>query len=163
VIVAEASAASRSDDLPVTEHAAISWDPAGPDRRVSDAMRWGLISCSPAASLRDVAALMSTEGVHCVVVTDDPSDPRALWGVVFDSDLIAASTVRSLDEQRAGGTAMTPPVTALPEETLADAARRMTAHGVSHLVVMDPVGQRPLGVLSTLDLARTLSQADAPV
>ena len=36
-------------------------------------MHWGLVSCSPTASLRDVAALMSTEGVHCIVVTDDPS------------------------------------------------------------------------------------------
>jgi CBS domain-containing protein len=120
-------------------------------------MHWGLVSCSPDASLRDVAALMSAEDVHCIVVTDDPSDPRALWGVVFDSDLIAASTVRSLDDQRAGGSAMNPPVTAAPHETLEDAARRMTEHGISHLVVIDVVEQRPLGVLSTLDVARVLA------
>ncbi len=35
----------------------------------------------------------------------------------------------------------------------------MTRHGVSHLVVVDPVEQRPLGVLSTLDLAGVLAAA----
>ena len=49
-------------------------------------------------------------------------------------------------------------VTAVPSESLADAARRMTEHGASHLVVLDVVGQRPLGVLSTLDLARVLGR-----
>jgi len=141
----------------MTELAAISWKPSGSERRVSDAMHWGLVHCSPDASLREVAALMSTEGVHCIVVTEDPKDGKSLWGVVFDSDLVAASTVRSLEEQRAGGTAMKPAVTALPHESLEEAAKRMTAHGVSHLVVMDDVANRPLGVLSTLDLARTLS------
>jgi CBS domain-containing protein len=141
----------------MTELAAISWKGAGTDRRVSDAMHWGLVHCSPDASLREVAALMSTEDVHCIVVTDDPTDATSLWGVVFDSDLIAASTVRSLEEQRAGGSAMKPAVSALPHERLEDAAKRMTAHGVSHLVVMDDIANRPLGILSTLDLARTLS------
>jgi CBS domain-containing protein len=154
VVVTDAVDASPEDDWPVTEQAAISWSPTDAQRRVSDAMHWGLISCAPDATLREVATLMSTEGVHCIVVTDEPSDSKCLWGVVFDDDLVAASTVRSLDDQYAGGTAMEPPVTALPYETLAEAARRMTAHGVSHLVVLDPAGDGPLGVLSTLDLAR---------
>ena len=100
---------------------------------------------------------MAAEEVHCIVVTDDPANPKSLWGVVFDSDLIAASTVRPLDDQQASGTAMKPPVTALPHETLAEAARRMTAKSVSHLVVMDPVGGQPLGVLSTADVTRSLA------
>jgi hypothetical protein len=35
----------------------------------------------------------------------------------------------------------------------------MTRWGVAHLVVVDPVERRPLGVLSTLDLAGALSAA----
>jgi CBS domain-containing protein len=141
----------------VTETAAIPVDDGGAGRRVSDAMHRGLVHCSPEASLREVAALMWEQRVHCVIVTEDPAEATALWGVVFDSDLVAASTVRALDEQRAGGTAMKPAVTALPHDTLDDAARRMTTQGVSHLVVVDEIGKRPLGVLSTLDLARVLS------
>ena len=34
----------------------------------------------------------------------------------------------------------------------------MTEHGVSHLVVIDVVGQRPLGVLSTLDVVDVLAE-----
>ncbi len=100
---------------------------------------------------------MTDEAVHCVVVIDDSSDWRSLWGVVSDLDLVAAATVRSLDEQEAGGTAARPAVTVGPDESLADAARRMTRHGVSHLVVVDRARARPIGVLSTLDLAGVLA------
>ena len=57
---------------------------------------------------------------------------------------------------------MKPAVTAVPHETLEEAARRMTEHGVSHLVVIDVVGQRPLGVLSTLDVAGVLAEGTGP-
>jgi CBS domain-containing protein len=125
-------------------------------------MHWGLVSCPSGASLRTVAALMADNGVHCVVVVDDPSETRSLWGVVFDHDLVAASTVRPLDEQKAGGTAMKPAVTVAPGETLRNAAKQMTRHSVSHLVVVDPVEQRPLGILSTLDLAARFAAARSP-
>ena len=125
--------------------------------RVADAMHWGLVHCTPDATLREVARLMADAVVHCVVVIDAPADHAALWGVVSDLDLVAAATVRSLDDQRAGGTAMTPAVTAFPHESLESAAERMTSHGVSHLVVVDDVRRRPVGVMSTLDLVRTFA------
>lgn len=125
-------------------------------------MHWGLVRCPPDASLRAVAALMADENVHCVVVTEALSNHQPLWGVVSDHDLIAAATVRSLDEQRAMGTAIKPAITIGPYESLARAAQQMTKHGVSHLVVVDPVKDRPLGVISTLDLARALAAAWSP-
>jgi CBS domain-containing protein len=120
-------------------------------------MHRGLVNCRSDASLKSVAALMSDERVHCVVVIDDPSDLRSLWGVISDLDLIAAASVRLLTEQEAGGTAMTPTVTVGPDERLERAAYLMTKHGVAHLVVVDPIEQRPVGVLSTLDLAGALA------
>ena len=146
----------------MTNALAKTWDAAQPDLKVADAMNHGLVRCAPDASLRAVAALMSDKRVHCVVVTDDPSDTRSLWGVVSDLDLIAAATVRSLDEQSASGTAMKPAVTIAPHESLAGAAKRMTKNGVSHLVVVDPIKDYPLGVISTLDLARALAAAWSP-
>jgi CBS domain-containing protein len=122
-------------------------------------MHPGLVSCRSDQSLTSVAALMNEERVHCVVVIDDPSDVRSLWGVISDLDLIAAASVRRLTEQEAGGTAMTPAVTVGPDEHLEHAAYLMTKHGVAHLVVVDPIEQRPVGVLSTLDLAAALSVA----
>ena len=126
--------------------------------RVADAMHWGLVHCAPDATLREVATLMADAVVHCVVVIDDADERAALWGVVSDLDLVAAATVRSLDDQQAGGTAMTPAMTAFPHEPLESAAERMTTHGVSHLVVINS-SRRPVGVLSTLDLVRTLAAA----
>ena len=128
-----------------------------PGLRVTDAMRWGLVSCAADAPLTAVAALMRDRRVHCVVVIDESSRERGLWGVVSDLDLIAAASVRPLDQQTAAGTAMRPAVTIAPGETLEEAMKRMTTHGVSHLVVVDPADTYPLGVLSTLDLAAVLA------
>ena len=100
---------------------------------------------------------MTHEHVHCVVVIDDPSNMRSLWGVISDLDLIAAASVRGLAEQKAGGTAMTPAVTIAPGEQLERAATLMTRYGVAHLVVVDPVEERPVGVVSSLDLAAVLA------
>ena len=155
MVVADAATIGCGDPQVVSETAPITVDAARAKPRVADAA-WGMVHCSPETSLRAVAALMSDERVHCVVVTENPVEARSLWGVVSDLDLVAASTVRPLDDQRAGGTAMKPAVTAVPDETLEEAARRMTEHGVSHLVVIDVVGQRPVGVLSTLDVADIL-------
>jgi CBS domain-containing protein len=131
-----------------------------PLRRVADVMNWGLVGCPADASLETVAALMSGEGVHCVVVLDGRPDEASLWGVVSDLDLIAAASVRPLVEQKAGGSAMRPAVTIAPSESLDVAARLMTRAGVAHLVVVDPVEHRPVGVLSTLDLAGALASTD---
>jgi CBS domain-containing protein len=120
-------------------------------------MHWGVVSCPSDASLETVATLMRDERVHCIVVIDDPSDAQSLWGIVSDLDLIAASTVRGLDEQKAGGTAMTPAVTIAPSEPLERAAQLMTKHAVTHLVVIDRVERHPVGVVSTLDLAAALA------
>ena len=102
---------------------------------------------------------MAEARVHCIIVIDDPIDSQPLWGVVSDLDLVAAATVRPLAEQYARGTAMRPAVTAFPHEPLDAAAKRMTRHGSSHLVVVDPLRRHPVGVLSTLDLARALAEA----
>jgi CBS domain-containing protein len=134
-------------------------DSADPRLRlhVADAMHWGLVSCPADASLEIVATLMSEERVHCVVILDSVSDEAALWGVVTDLDLIAAASVRPLAAQQAGGTALRPAVTIGPDQSLDVAARLMTRAGIAHLVVLDPVSGRPIGVLSTLDLAEILS------
>lgn len=131
--------------------------PASARIRVGDAMHHGVLTCRRDASLADVAELMATRRVHCVVVTDDADDPDALWGIVSDLDLAAASSVRDLDEQTAGAAAATTPLTVEPGETLQRAAQLMTEHGSAHLVVVDGNG-KPEGVVSTLDIAAALAR-----
>jgi CBS domain-containing protein len=160
VVVADAARFHWRDSLVVSETAQTTVEASAAKPTVADAMHRGLVHCAPDATLREVATLMAEAAVHCVVVLEPPGDGVELWGVVSDLDLVAAASVRSLDDQRAGGTAMTPAVRTFPHESLETAAKRMTAHDVSHLVVVDDVRHQPVGVLSTLDLVRTLATAE---
>jgi CBS domain-containing protein len=72
--------------------------PASAGIRVFDAMHRGVLSCSRDATLAEVACLMASRRVHCVVVADEPGDADSLWGIVSDLDLVAAAGVRDLDE-----------------------------------------------------------------
>jgi CBS domain-containing protein len=123
--------------------------------RVGDAMHEGVLSCSADTPLSAVAELMAGHGVHCVVVTDP--DNLGVWGVISDLDLVAASGVRDLEEQSAGGSAATPALAIGPDDTLQRAAQMMTEHAAAHLLVIDDSG-KPVGVLSTLDVARVLAE-----
>ena len=125
------------------------------ETRVRDAMHEGVLSCSADTPLSAVAELMAGRGVHCVVVIE--ADDLGVWGVISDLDLVAAAGVRDLDAQSAGGSAATPALAIRPDDTLRRAAQMMTEHAVAHLLVVDESG-RPVGVLSTLDVARVLAE-----
>jgi CBS domain-containing protein len=129
--------------------------------RVDETMHLGVLVCSRETPLSTVARAMAEHAVHAMVVSDDLQDPSALWGVVSDLDLVAAASVRDLDEQTAGGTAATPALLIGGNDSLQRAAQIMTEHAVTHLIVVDPESTRPVGVLSTLDLARALAGAAA--
>jgi CBS domain-containing protein len=122
--------------------------------RVGDAMHEGVLTCGRDESLTSVARLMAGHRVHSVVVTDEPSDAPSLWGVVSDLDLVAAASVRDLDEQVAGAAAASPALLIAPDDTLQRAAQLMVEHALTHLVVV--AGDRPVGVISTLDIAAAL-------
>jgi CBS domain-containing protein len=137
---------------------AVRHDPRISTLRVADVMHAGVFTCEREALLSEVAATMARERVHCVVVESGSGDPGSPWGVVSDLDLIAAATVRELDEQTAGGSAATPVVMVSPDEVLDRAAQLMTEHATAHLVVVDGERGLPLGVVSTLDIATILAE-----
>ena len=126
--------------------------------RVGDVMTEGLISCAPSTPLRAVARLMATHRVHSVFVFDyghEDDENVELWGLVSDLDLVAAAWA-DVDEQTAGESAVTPLVYVSRDDDLRHAAQLMAESGVSHLAVVDPLTQRPVGVVSTLDIARAI-------
>src|SRR5215218_4919236 len=84
---------SVSDTLSHTFHS-----PAFEDATVLDAMRLGVISCSPDASLREVARVLATYRVHSVVISETDGDRP--WGIVTDIDLASAAD-KDLDKARA--------------------------------------------------------------
>jgi CBS domain-containing protein len=127
--------------------------------QVADAMHPGVVTCPLETPLREVARMMALYRIHAVVAFGESSDDvpgPGLWGVVSDLDLVRAVGAGELDGRTAGGTAVTPVVLVAPNELLTRAAQLMTEHDVTHLVVMDPQSTRPIGVLSTLDIARAL-------
>ena len=128
--------------------------------RVVDVMHPGTVTCPPETSLRTVARMMAAYRIHCVVVLvdiDEAAFDARLCGVVSDLDLVGAAGAE-LDERTAGGTASTPLVTVGPSETLERAAQLMAEYQTSHLVVVEPASGRPVGVLSTLDIAGEIAR-----
>jgi len=136
-----------SDRAPALEHAL-----------VEDVMRPGIISCPPDTELTTVARLMATNHVHAVVVSGIEPGPHGgehlTWGLISALDLVGAA-LPDVATLPAGTLAHTEILTVDLGEPLQRAAQLMTEHQLSHLIVVD--GGRPVGVVSTLDVAGCLS------
>jgi CBS domain-containing protein len=144
----------------MTEMAASATYAALGDLRVIDAMHPGLISCSLETPMRAVARMMSTYRVHAVLVTthgEGELPGGGLWGIVTDTDLLRAAAEADFDEQQAQTVARTPVVMVASSDDLSHAAQLMVDRNASHLIVVERHSARPIGVLSTLDLARALA------
>ena len=124
-------------------------------RAVRDFATVGILACSPDAPLLEVASLMANNRVHAVLVVDDdrPEPP-----VIADADLVAAAATGHFDELCARDIAGTEAVSVREDDALEHAGQLMAEHGVAHLVVRDPQ-RMPVGIVSTLDVARAISSA----
>jgi CBS domain-containing protein len=132
---------------------------------VADVMHPGVLTCPPETPLREVARMMTRHRIHAVVVfseEDEDSEFAGIWGVVSDSDLVAAAASRHIDGRTAGGTARSPLVTIGRLERLERAAELMQQRGVGHLVVVSPSTDRPLGIVSGLDVVRAIARELEP-
>lgn len=130
---------------------------------VADAMHPGILSCEPDATLSEVARMMATQHVHCIVVAglSHEEQPQSfVWGIISDLDLIAAG-IRDNTEPTARDLAGQAVIAVKPSMPLRDAGELMLTDRVSHLVVTDAEGGRPIGILSTLDLAGVLAWGEA--
>jgi CBS domain-containing protein len=128
---------------------------------VADVMRHGVITCSPEATLRTVARMMSSYHVHAVVVTeDDGAGELTPWGLVSDFDVLRAAHVGA-EDLTAGQVSRSAAVLIAPGDTLGRAAELMREHGTGHLIVISPSDSRPVGVVSTLDVAGALAWGEA--
>jgi CBS domain-containing protein len=129
---------------------------------VAEAMHPGIVSCPVDATLTDVARIMATNRVHCVAVMNpaqDRSGEPQVWGIISDLDLVRAGITHAADES-AGGLAQQPTISVKPTVPLRQAAEVMLSEHVSHLIVIHPETLRPVGVLSTLDVAGVLAWRD---
>jgi CBS domain-containing protein len=129
---------------------------------VSDAMHPGILSCEPDATTSEVARLMAAHHVHCVAVVGiSHGEPECfVWGIISDLDLVAAG-IRDEQDPTARDLAAQPVIAVTPSVPLREAAEAMVRNRVSHLVVTDAEAGRPIGILSTLDVAGVLAWGEA--
>jgi CBS domain-containing protein len=123
-------------------------------------MHPGVISCLPETPLRAVARMMASYRVHAIIVMPRHMGDLAhslSWGVVSDLDLIRGAQDGDVDSDSARAVARTPVRSIELMAPLVDAVDAMIAEGLSHLIVVEPHAGRPVGVLSTLDVARVLA------
>jgi CBS domain-containing protein len=105
--------------------------------------------------------MMAQYRVHCVVALGEGPRERGasarVWGLISDLDLTRIAGSERIDDRTAGGSATTDVVTIGPSDSVHHAAILMGEHGVSHLIVVEPVSDRPVGVISTFDVAAVLA------
>jgi CBS domain-containing protein len=130
--------------------------------RVIDSMHPGVISCPVETPLPIVARMMATYRVHAIVVLAHSLDTLpdgSLWGVVSDVDLIQAAQSPNFEQLTAQALAATPAVMVAASDALGRAVQLMVDHETSHLIVVERRSMKPIGVISTLDVARALAGA----
>jgi CBS domain-containing protein len=127
--------------------------------RVRDVMSSPIRACSADMPLAAAADLMAAERIHCLAVVAPPAgegeEPRFL-GVLSDLDLVAAldgATASDTVKEFAGA----PLESVAADATLREAVHQMRESRAHHLVVVAEGSGRPVGVLSTLDVAQALA------
>jgi CBS domain-containing protein len=79
-----------------------------------------------------------------------------VWGIISDLDLLRAC-MRPEAPDTAAELARQPVVSLKTTAALRDAAELMLTKGISHIVAVNPETNRPVGILSTLDIAGVLA------
>jgi CBS domain-containing protein len=126
---------------------------------VADAMHPGILSCDGETTVTEVARMMSTHHVHCIVVEGIPSGAGAggpVWGIISDLDLLRAG-IGDDTPDTAGELAQRQVVRVPTTSRLRAAAELMLSKETSHIVAFNPETNRPIGILSTLDVAGVLA------
>ena len=123
-----------------------------------EAMHRGVLCVPLHTPLTKVAQMMARYQVHCVVALDERGEYQTrVWGLIPAAELVRIATMDELENRTAGPSATSGVVTVEPTDSVHDAARLMSENDVDHVIVVDSVSNRPVGILSTLDVARVLA------
>jgi CBS domain-containing protein len=125
--------------------------------RVTDVMHAGIVTCGPDTPLREVARIMVDRRIHFLAIPDTVSGGVSDWSIVSDLDLIGAAAAGSIEARTASDIAASEVLAISDDDVLARAVQLMHEHQASHLVVVGAATGRPVGVLSTLDVAGLLA------
>jgi CBS domain-containing protein len=121
-------------------------------------MHRGVLSVPFDTPLTKVAQMIARYRMHCVVALEERGEYQTrYWGLIPAAEVVRIATDHDLEDRTAGGSIQSPVFTVEPTDSLHDAARLMRDHEVEHVIVVDPVSDRPLGVISTLDVVQVLA------
>lgn len=124
--------------------------------KVADAMNPGVVTCDAQTPLPMVATLMARRAIHTIVV---PSGYGGRALTIPDLELLRAA-LGGAPGQTAGDIAREPIDTIDPAASLESAIATMATLDVAHLLVGDPESTRPVGMLSSFDIASVLGGRD---
>lgn len=122
--------------------------------RAGDCMRAGIFTCDPQASLRELAATMSSLRIHALALRTAPGKP-----LPFITDLEVMAGIALSDQLQAGDLVPATATTVSRLQPLREAAQLMVEHGAAHLIVIDEASGHPVGVLSTTDILQAYAVA----
>jgi CBS domain-containing protein len=121
---------------------------------VGSVIHSGVVTCPPGATLRKVAGILAANRIHAVVVASP--DEAAPCAVVTDRDVVFGHARGNLDQLTARDAASEPTITVRADFDLRDASEGMSLHGTTHIVVTAPGDGKPIGILSSLDIANAV-------
>jgi len=145
-------------------------NPEEDDMRTRDLMTSPVVTVTPDARLKDVAATLVEHAVNAVPVVDERG---RLAGIVSEADLLKAdppqgngarfgSPTRKGLPPRVAREVMTQAVyTMTVDADAAAAARLMLRHGLKSVPVLD--GDRVVGILARRDLLRLVARSDQDI
>jgi len=126
--------------------------------QLSDYMHNPPTTCTPTATLADVARLMEFDEVGSVVVLTDTGE---IAGIVTDRDLVVRGLAREGGPSTPVATVMSAPVFTVHEhEDAYDAAAKMARAGCRRLPVVNVTGQLQ-GVVSLDDIVHLFTRRPA--
>jgi CBS domain-containing protein len=125
---------------------------------VANVMHRGVVQCTSDTPIPQVARLMTQHDVSAIPVVDADG---FLVGIITRTDLVALRAHDDYWREMLAEHVMVHSVhTITPEETVAEASRRLSDHKIHRLIVveMDATQRaRPVGVISQTDIVRDMA------
>ena len=127
---------------------------------VRDIMVRGVVTVQSGETVFKVAEIMADEDISCIVIVDQ-SDEAA--GIISSFDLMKVfSEKTNADiEKTTAEDIMTPVIEAYPEMNLKEVSNIMIAKRVHRVIVLSPVGRKPVGLLSATDIVKQMRHIGA--
>ncbi len=126
--------------------------------RVCDLMHKGVVTCDPADSLKEVAAVMRENKFRAVVVADPSGDT---WGLISAIDLMRF-VAGDLEKLTAEDVMRPYKIEVDPQWPVEKAIETMKTKKIEHLIVVDPHAgpKRAVGILTSFDIVRYISKIE---